>query len=67
MSCLICLEPIKDIGFECRVCVEGVICDGCFYNKFTESLPLHVFPMIMFKLIKCPICRSVSAEEYVDN
>ena len=64
MDCVICYEPIKDFGFLCRVCVDGAMCDRCFFNGYMTALPLYIFPMIMFKLIKCPVCRTICAEEF---
>lgn len=67
MQCVICFEDIKHLGFQCIVCIDGAICDCCYYNNFLNQYPLITLITSMFKVINCPICRTECVEIFVDN
>ena len=55
--CVVCMENSTNIniGFTCRVCLEGIVCencfDDCFYIFFKDDIDDEE-PLV------CPCCRS---------
>lgn len=67
MECCICYEIINNIGFLCYKCVDGNICDLCYYNFYLEKYELIITEEEMYKIISCPVCRVLFKEIYVEN
>jgi len=67
MDCCVCYEPINHIGFCCYKCIDGKICDVCYFGKYLYGIMLIELKTEMFKLVPCPVCRQIYKEEYVEN
>lgn len=67
MDCCICYEKIKYNGFICYKCVDGKVCDSCYYGKYLDRFVLIETKLSMYKVVPCPVCRETYKEEYVEN
>ena len=67
MDCCICYETINHTGYNCFKCVDGKICDVCYFGKYLYGFVLIETENSMYKVVPCPVCRQIYKEEYVEN